>query len=99
MILCYLYAGLQAVQRVHCYTGPYEEHLSRFLEDGVWEGVWVDSDAVRPGREWRGDLNMMELIHEWQNFALKCISQTFSFSENAYISYTDAYADVTVSVN
>jgi len=42
---------------------------------------------------------MMGLIHEWQNFALKCISQTFSFSENAYISYTDAYADVTVSVN
>ena len=35
MILCYLYVGLQAVQRVHCYTGPYEEHLSRLLEDGV----------------------------------------------------------------
>ena len=35
MILCYLYAGLQAIQRVHRYTGSHEEHLSRFLEDGV----------------------------------------------------------------
>ena len=67
MILCYLYAGLQAVQRVHCYTSPYEEHLSRLLEEGVWEGVWVDSDAVRPGRERRGDRNMMGLIHELQD--------------------------------
>jgi len=34
-IMLFIYAGLQAVQRVHRYTGPYEEHLSRFLVDGV----------------------------------------------------------------
>ena len=91
MILWHLYAGLQAVQRVHCYTGPYEEHLSRLLEDGVWEGVWVDCDAVRPGREWRGDLNMMGLMHELQNCVASIPSNicsdapTFTFSENAYI--------------
>jgi len=82
MILWYLYAGLQAVQRVHRYTGPYEEHLSGFLEDGVWEGVWVDSDAVRPGREWRGDFKMMGLNTWMAKLAYHDhIFKTFSFSE------------------
>jgi len=61
--------------------------------------VWVDSDAVRPGREWRGDLNMMELIHELQNRVASIPSNicsdapTFTSSENAYI---DAYTYATI---
>ena len=47
-------AGLQAVQGVHRCTGPNERHLSWFLEDGVWEGLWVDCDAIRPCGGWRG---------------------------------------------
>ena len=39
--------------------------------------MWVDSDAVRPGREWRGDLSMMGLIHYWQNFALNASLKLF----------------------
>jgi len=47
----------------------YRECLSRFLEHGVWEEVWIVHDAVRPGREWKGDhkinyvLKFLDALH------------------------------------
>ena len=48
------HTGLQAMEGVHHCPGSNELHLSRLLEDGLWERVWGDCDVVRPGGEWKG---------------------------------------------
>ena len=76
----YICTGLQASEGVHHCPGTNEVHLSRLLEDGLWERVWCDCDAVRPGGEWRG----------WENWAYRLPILLFSL-KTTFISQEVCY--------
>ena len=97
----YICTGLQAAEGVHHCPGSNEVHLSRLLEDGLWERVWCDCDAVRPGGEWRG----------WENWAYRLpillfsLKATFLLQEVCYQYWpaddtkgVQKYGEFTVSV-
>ena len=60
--LLFTWAGLQAVQGIHHCSGSNEALMPRLLEDDLWERVWGGCDAVRPGGEWKGRIQLQMIF-------------------------------------
>ena len=49
------FTGLQAAESIHHSSESHAINCQRFLENGLWQKMWSDSDALWPGGEWEGE--------------------------------------------